>query len=89
MTKHGAATPDQNTVFQGGRSGNCPVSCDHTAPAHADIVGNLALVIDYRARSDHRVWSGAPIDGRVCANLDMITNDHAPELGNALVVQLR
>src|SRR5439155_9777140 len=61
-------------------AGNPNLSGHDATPAKNDIVPDLHQIIDHRARTDHGVVSGAAIDRRVGADIDIIADDHPPEL---------
>ena len=57
---------------------------DHAAAADADIVGDLHEIVDLGAFADDRVGHRAAIDRGVGADLDIVLDDDAADLRNAL-----
>ena len=58
-----------------------PAKCrDDAIPANADIVSNLAEIVDLGAFADHRVVERAAINRRVRPDADVILHDHPAEM---------
>ena len=50
--------------------------------ADRDVVGNLNLVVDFAASSDHRSGETGPVDGRSCPDFNIIFKHHNADLGD-------
>jgi hypothetical protein len=50
--------------------------------ADLDVVTDLHLVVDLRPLAHHRVAIGAAVDGGVGADLDVVLDDDAADLGD-------
>src|SRR5437763_16949747 len=59
---------------------NSNQSGQDAAPTENDIVPDLHQIIDHRARTDHRVVSGAAVDRRVGPDIGVVADDHPSEL---------
>ena len=53
---------------------------DDAMAADDDVVADLHEVVDLGALADHRVAAGAPVDGGVGADLDVVLDDDAADL---------
>ena len=49
-------------------------------PPNHDVVPDLDEIINFRALADDRVLKGAPIDGRIGADLDVVLDDDPADL---------
>ena len=45
-----------------------------------DVVPDLDQIINFRAFADDRVLKGAPVDGRIGADFDVVLDDHPADL---------
>ena len=66
-------------------AGDADLSGDQAVPSDAHVMGNLHEVVYLAALADNGVAQRATIDGRVCADLDVILNDGSPELRKFLL----
>ncbi len=57
---------------------------DEAVSADAHVVGDLHEIVDLGVFADDRVGHGAAVDGRVGADLDIVLDDDAADLRNAL-----
>ena len=78
LTAHHDAVTDLD------RPGDADLCCDGTVSADAHAVRDLHLVVQTCAGADDCIAQCAPIDGRIRANLNIVFNDHAAELGYCL-----
>src|SRR5882757_6733551 len=54
----------------------------HRMAADDDVVADLHQIVDLRPLADHGVAVCAAVDRYAGANLDIVLNDHAPDLGH-------
>src|SRR5690606_36124020 len=48
--------------------------------ADDDVVPDLHEIINFRALADHRILKGAPVDGCIGSDLDVVLNDDTADL---------
>ena len=81
VTACDADTAAQHALVADGHAArNAAVAGDHRVHADPHIVGDLHQIVDFRALPDHRVAQRAPVDRRVCADLDIVLYDDTAEL---------
>ena len=87
VSQNGTASANEHAIFQ--QRGTCDgrMTGNHTTPTHADIVGDLAMVINHAAGANHRIRTGTAVDGRICPDFHLIPDQYPTELGNALMLQ--
>src|SRR5690606_6646019 len=78
-----AATPDARAAGDADAAGDC------AALAQLHVVRDLDEVVELAAVADDRVVERAAIDGAVRADLDIVADHDAAELGNLLPALLR
>jgi hypothetical protein len=79
---HTALAADRDEVTEPGRAGNADLRDDHTVASDLGVVRDLHLVVDLGALAHHRVTIGAPIDGRIGADLNVVLDDYPADLGD-------
>jgi hypothetical protein len=78
---HDANLPTQDYMITQFATAGDPDLCNYnTAFANLDVVANLHKIVDHRAATYNGVRSGAAIDGGIRANLNVIGDEHPPEL---------
>src|SRR5215203_6634367 len=88
MPRDRGLAADRDEILERRRAGDADLRHDHAMLADGDVMGDLDEVIDLRPRPDQRVAAAAAVDRRVRADLDIVADDHAPELRH-LEVALR
>src|SRR5271165_1157109 len=71
---------DHHKIAQPRTAGNPNLPGENTTSAEHDVVGDLDEIVDHRAGADDCVVAGAAIDRRVGADVDIIADNHTPEL---------
>src|SRR5690606_21688073 len=71
-------------IAQRDRPRNAALAGNHAATADTHIVGDLHQIVDLGAFPDDGVGHGAPVDGGVGADFDIVLNDDAADLRHAL-----
>src|SRR3712207_4915342 len=64
--------PEDNTVFQGGGTGNGHLRCKQTVLPHHYIMSDMYLVVHLGSCADHRIAAHATVDGTACTNFHII-----------------
>ena len=82
---HRGLAADLDEVFQHGGARDADLGDDDAAAAEADVVADLHQVIEAGTGADDGVLHGAAVDGGVGADLDVVLDQHAAELGNGEV----
>src|SRR3990167_575256 len=72
---------ENHEVTQFRTARNTALGYDDATATHFDVVANLYQIINPCARTDCRVTLCATVDTAICANLDMVADHNAPELG--------
>src|SRR3954469_14892316 len=80
MPRDRGLAADRDEVLQRRRAGDADLRHDHAMLADGDVVGDLHQVVDLRPLPDQRVAAAAAVDRRVGPDLDVVADDHAPEL---------
>src|SRR5262249_37837132 len=80
MTGKPALTSDHDEIVKPGAPGDADLTCEDTTAANHDVVPDLDQIINYRARTDHGVVSGAAVDRRIGADIDIVPDQHTPQL---------
>src|SRR5215831_502038 len=73
---------DHDEVIKPCASRNAHLTGKNATPAEHNVVPNLNKIINHRAGSDHRIVPRSPIDRRIGANIDVVTDQNAPQLGD-------
>src|SRR5580700_2782373 len=76
-------------IADGGTAPDAHLGHQHHVAAHLSIVADLDQIIDLGAFADHGITQGAAVDGVGGADLDIILDNHPPELGNPHVTRGR
>src|SRR6516225_8332471 len=79
------ACAQDDEVLQRGAPGNSGLSNQHTVPSNHHIVANLNEIVDLGTFADHGVADRPAVDGGTGADLDVVLNNHAPDLRNLQV----
>ena len=85
MTANSGLPADHDKVFQSSGAGHADLPCNQAIPANFDVMRDMYEIINLRPRPNHRIRTGTAIDGRICANLHAIADEHPAELRNLLV----
>ena len=80
MIGHPCATPKLCAVSDIYAAGNASVGGHNAVASHADVVGDLHQVVDFRILPDHGVIIGPAVNGCVGPDGDPVLNDHATQL---------
>ena len=80
MRRDRGLAADRDEILERRRAGDADLRHDHAMLADGDVVGDLHQVVDLRPLPDQRVAAAAAVDRRVGADLDVVADDHAPEL---------
>ena len=72
--------PQRGKILENAGARNAALRDEDAVAANDDVVADLHKVIDFRSFADDRVAVGAAVDGRAGADLDVVLNDHAPDL---------
>jgi len=72
----------EDVVFDVGAARDPRLAGDETARADAAVVPDLHQVVDLRPRADDGVVHAAAVDGRIRADLDVVADDAASDLGD-------
>src|SRR5690349_6823179 len=67
-------------VTQLGRPCDADLANDHAMSSDDDVVPDLHQIINFGALADDRVVQGAPVDGRIGPDLDVVLDDDAADL---------
>src|SRR5262249_42421091 len=78
---HAGFGAHHDVVAELGRAGDAALGHDDAMPSDHDVVGDLHQVVDLGAVADHRVSERAAVDGGVGADLDVVADDDAADLG--------
>ena len=57
-------------------------------PSNHHVVPDLHEIINFRALADHRVAQGAPVDGGIGADFDIVLDDHSADLRHFQMARL-
>ena len=67
-------------IAEPGAARDADLTGQNAAATENDIVPDLHQIINHRARADHGIVSGAAVDRRVGADIDIVADDDPPEL---------
>src|ERR1700677_2403333 len=84
MTREANLPRQHDMVLQHRGARNSNLRHDDAGSAYLHVVPDLHEVVDPSAGADDRVFQGATIDGGVGADLDIVLDQDAAELGDAL-----
>src|SRR3954463_7438175 len=74
------AAVDDAVFADVGAAGNAGAGGNRSVRANAHVVADLDVVVELHAFLEHRIVDRAAIDGGVRADLDIVTDHHAPDL---------
>ncbi len=80
MPRHTCLSSDQHSVANAGTSRNSNHPRQYATLPDAHVVPDLNQIIEPCSAPDDRVRSGPSIDCGVCTDLDIILQNHAPDL---------
>ena len=73
---------DRDKIAELDRPGYADLRNQQTMPPNRDVVSNLDLIIDLGAFADNRIAIGAAVDRGIGADLDVVLDNDAADLGN-------
>lgn len=82
MARDSCAGGDGNPISKDGTSGNPCISADKTTLSHLNIVSDLDEVVNFSAIPDDGATKRGPINGAICANLNIIFDHNISDLRN-------
>lgn len=74
------AATNGTTAADAGASGDADATGDGGVIADVNVVGHLDLIVELDAIADHRVLDGPSVHGGIGADLNVIADDHGPDL---------
>src|SRR6185436_6255343 len=80
VTDHAGLGAHHHVVAQLRRASDAALGNDDAVPADHHVVGDLHEVVDLGALADHRVRQRAAVDGRIGADLHIVTDHDAADL---------
>ena len=84
MIGYSNTATELNAVAESHGARQADIACDHAATAYIGIVGNLDEIVDLGALADDGVGQGAAIDRGIGADLDVVLDDHPPDMRQPL-----
>ena len=88
MPRRAGLTTENDIVFQGRAPSDADLRAQDAVLTNHDVVANLNQIIDLRALSHHRATETSTIDGRICADFDVVLNQDRADLRHLGVTAL-
>src|SRR5687767_2539104 len=76
------ARTQHHEILDGRATSYTGLGNDHAMPSNGHVMGDLDEIVDLGALADHRIAMRAAVDGGPGADLDVVLDDDAPDLGH-------